>query len=196
MSLVTDTLSRLEAMRDRADFQHEKRVGSIACGLAHIMGFDDDHAAAIRRAALLHDIGKLVLPDAVLHKASVLSQAENEMIKLHTTIGHELLNNESHDELKLAATIALNHHEHADGTGYPNRRLAKDVPIEARIVALSDVYSALRESRPYKLAMSHEQAINIIVGGKRRVKPVHFDADVLRALLDSPKEISAIYSEA
>jgi putative nucleotidyltransferase with HDIG domain len=130
-------------MRDRSDYQHEQRVSAVAGAIAHLLGLEDAHAVAIRRAAMLHDIGKLVLPDAVLHKASMLSSPEGEMIKMHTKLGHELLYNEEHPDLKLAASIALHHHEHADGTGYPNRLKAKDIPIEARIVTAADIFDAL-----------------------------------------------------
>lgn len=75
MDLVADTLSRLENMRDRSDYQHEQRVSAIAGAIAHLLGLEDAHAAAIRRAAMLHDIGKLVLPDAVLHKRPACCRA-------------------------------------------------------------------------------------------------------------------------
>jgi len=194
MDLVADTLSRLENMRDRSDYQHEQRVSAVAGAIAHLLGLEDAHAVAIRRAAMLHDIGKLVLPDAVLHKASMLSSPEGEMIKMHTKLGHELLYNEEHPDLKLAATIALHHHEHADGTGYPNHLKAKDIPIEARIVTLADVYSALREVRAYKQPMAHEKALKIISVGDGRLKSTYFDADILQVVIASPNEIATAYA--
>ena len=194
MDLVADTLSRLENMRDRSDHQHERHVGAVACEIAHLLGLEDAHAAAIRRAALLHDIGKLVLPEAVLHKAGTLSSPEDEMIKMHTKLGYELLYNEEHSDLKLAAMIALNHHEHADGTGYPNRLKAKDIPIEARIVTLADVYSALRETRAYKQPMAHEKALKIISVGDGRLKAAYFDTDILQVVIASPNEIATAYA--
>lgn len=194
MQLVSDTLGRLETLRSRTDRQHELCVGTVAEIISRQIGIDQARAAAIGRAVELHDIGKLVLPDSVLHKPAGLSIAEGETIKMHCRLGYDLLHGSKSPEMDLAASIALRHHERADGTGYPDRLTAKYIPIEARIAALADVYAALRESRPYKLPMPHEQAFKIITLGDERVKPQHFDDAVMHAAIAAGHAIDQAYA--
>ncbi len=194
---MSNTLGRLETLRSRIDRQHELCVGTVAEIISRSMGLEPAHAAAIGQAAVLHDIGKLVLPDAVLHKPAGLSIAEGETVKMHCRLGHDLLHdNDGKDgaDMQLAAMIALRHHECVDGTGYPDRLRDKFIPIEARIVALADVYSALRESRSYKPPMPHDLAFKIITQGDERVRPQQFDAGVLQAMNCAGTEIAQSYA--
>lgn len=194
MQQVTDTLGRLETLRSRADRQHELCVGTVTEIIGRQLGFEKARAAAIGQAAVLHDIGKLVLPDAVLHKPAGLSIAEGETVKMHCRLGHDLLRDNDGAGMQLAAMIALRHHECVDGSGYPDRLLGKYIPIEARIVAAADVYSALREPRSYKQAMTHEQALKIITQGDGRVRPQQFDANVVSALIAAGAAVDRAYA--
>lgn len=189
-------LSRLEALRSRAEYRHEQNVGSLTCVIAVAMGLGEERATVLGRAASLHDIGKLALPDAMLDKAGPLSNAELELMKMHPKFGWNILNGSIDPELSLAASIALNHHEHFDGSGYPNGIAGDTIPFEARIISVADVYAALREERAYKSAMTHEGTLRVMLRGDEQVKPAYFDPTILRVLKDHERTISEAYGRA
>ncbi|MEM6616244.1 MAG: HD domain-containing phosphohydrolase [Pseudomonadota bacterium] len=147
-------------------------------------------------AAPLHDIGKVGIPEGVLRKPGKLSHDEFELMKTHTLIGDDALGAAERDVgkiefLDVARGIAIAHHEKWDGSGYPNALAGEDIPLPARIMALADVYDALRSARPYKSAFDHEKARGLILEGRGS----HFDPDVVDAFLAAEERFIAISRE-
>lgn len=134
----------------------------------------------------LHDIGKVFIPQEILNKPGPLTPEEWEEMKKHTIYAERVL---SHPRFKVALNIAKYHHENYDGTGYPLGLKGEDIPLEARIVKIADVYDALVSNRPYKQAYSKEKALKIIFEGDGRVNPNHFDPKVLEAFKEIAKEL-------
>jgi putative two-component system response regulator len=172
-----ERLARLAEYRDDATYEHPQRVGRTAALLAERLGLAPDVVEAIRRAAPLHDVGKVGVPDRILLKPSRLTAAEFELMKSHTLIGGEILAGSSWPVLQLAEEIALTHHERWDGTGYPDGKVEDEIPMSGRIVIVADNFDALTHSRPYADAWDAEKAAAEI----RRQSGQHFDPDVVEA---------------
>jgi len=131
---------------------------------------------------------------AVLKKKGHLTAAERKEMSLHPKYGHQILSQSN--RLKMAADIALSHHEKWDGTGYPGGLKADQIPVSARIVQLADVYDALRSPRPYKLGFSHEQAYKVITEGDERIDPrSHFDPQLIELFKKHHTELDRIWRE-
>jgi putative two-component system response regulator len=172
-----ERLARLAEYRDDATYEHPARVGRTAALLAETLGLAKEVVEAIRRAAPLHDVGKVGVPDRILLKPSRLTAAEFELMKSHTLIGAEILAGSSWPVLQLAEEIAISHHERWDGTGYPDGRLEDEIPMSGRIVIVADNFDALTHSRPYAAAWDSDKAAAEI----RRQSGQHFDPDVVEA---------------
>jgi len=145
--------------RDDATGEHAKRVSDMAGRIALAAGLDDTQVNLIRYGALLHDIGKVGIPDSILLKAGSLCSDEMDVMQRHTEIGGRILTNSKSPLLKMAYEIALTHHERWDGRGYPSKLAGEAIPISGRIVAIADVFDALRSERAYKEAMPLHDAI-------------------------------------
>lgn len=190
---VLQCLSRAEALRDSATNLHEELVGVVVTAHCQALRFEPGHVEIISEAARLHDIGKFALPSDILHKPGPLSPEEWAFVRRHTEIGHGILRIEGNRLLDVAAALALNHHEHFDGSGYPQGLAGEAIPFEARIVGVADTYEALRADRAYKRGVGHEVAIATILDGDDRSKPSHFDPKVLLALEKAASVIANAY---
>jgi len=174
---ILERLARAAEFRDDDTGLHTRRVGHVSGLLAEALGMAAPEVELIRRAAPLHDIGKIGIPDTILLKHGRLSPDEETVMQTHTVIGAEILAGSDVPLLHLAQDIALTHHEQWDGMGYPNRVTGEAIPLVGRIVAVVDVHDALTHPRPYKAAWSHADALAEIEeqAGKK------FDPDVVRS---------------
>ena len=158
---MLDVLWRIMATRDVTTAEHAVRVQRLCVAVAHDIGLDDELIAAVHAAALVHDIGKLAIPDRLLHRPGPLTHEEYEIVQQHAAMGAEILNGiEGGAPL---ASIVRHHHENWDGTGYPDGLRREAIPIGARILAVVDCYDALTSHRPYRQPLEHAEAIAIIV---------------------------------
>lgn len=172
-----ERLARLAEYRDDASYEHPQRVGRTAALLAERLGLSPDAVETIRRAAPLHDVGKVGVPDRILLKPGRLTSSEFELMKSHTMVGAEILAGSTWPVLRMAEEIALSHHERWDGTGYPQGQVEEDIPISGRIVIVADNFDALTHSRPYASAWDPDKAAAEI----RRMSGQHFDPQVVEA---------------
>lgn len=198
-------LSKLSECRDEETGHHIERTRAfcaILAGALHTNSrdaaiIDDAFIEQIGRAAPLHDVGKVGIPDAILLKPGPLTSDEFKIMKTHTTIGADALKTvaERYPKnyfLNMGVCIARSHHERWDGTGYPDGLVGEAIPLAARIMTMADVYDALRSRRPYKEPFSHEQACRIILEGDNRIRPEHFDPMVLEAFKQVESEFNRI----
>jgi PAS domain S-box-containing protein/putative nucleotidyltransferase with HDIG domain len=177
---VLRRLAVVAEYRDDDTSQHTERVGRTAARIARRMGFSDEDVELIRRAAPLHDIGKVGVPDAILMKRDTLTPDEFGVMQEHVHIGSRVLSHGKFPVLHVARTIALSHHERWDGTGYPYRLAGEDIPLVGRITAVADVFDALTQRRPYKPAWPIAEAVTEIERGAG----TQFDPDVVAAFLE------------
>jgi putative nucleotidyltransferase with HDIG domain len=160
---IIDALARAMSVRDAFTHEHARRVQHYAVALAGEADIHDHRMLeAIDAAALLHDIGKLGIPDQLLHKPGPLTAAEYDQVKQHAVIGADILSG-----VPFAGPLALivrHHHENWDGSGYPDGLRGDAIPLGARVLAIVDCYDALTSDRPYRRSVSHDRAIAMIVG--------------------------------
>jgi len=179
--------------KDEETAHHSRRIGEYARLIAKQLGWPDDRQNLIELAAPLHDLGKVGTPDSILLKPGQLNPEELEVMRQHASNGYEILKSSKHPAMKMAAEIARTHHERWDGTGYPRGLKGSEIPIEGRIVAVADVYDALRSPRPYKPSFDHDKALQTMLEGDGRTQPGHFDPDLLRLIQAHGDEFDAIY---
>ena len=178
---TVERLARAIEMHDAETGAHVQRMASTAALLAGLLGLEREQVLLLRAAAPMHDVGKIATPDQILRKPGSLDAAERAAMEQHTVVGHELLDGSESDLLQMGAKIALNHHERFDGKGYPHGLAGEDIPIEARIVAVADVFDALLSDRVYRPAMTVAEAAGIVYEGRGS----QFDPAVADALLDN-----------
>ena len=169
------TLGRALDARDSYTGGHSERLADWSEATGRLLGCRDDEAQDIRWGALLHDIGKIAVPDAILRKPSKLTEEEWQVMRQHPITGEEILR--PIERLRGVAGILRHHHERWDGKGYPDGLIAERIPLGARILAVVDAYSAITDERPYKPARSHDEAIAEL----RRSAGSQFDVKVVDA---------------
>ncbi|HMK55114.1 MAG TPA: HD domain-containing phosphohydrolase [Dissulfurispiraceae bacterium] len=192
---LIDRLTVVAEFRDTGTGFHNSRMGRYAKEISQALSMPPKFTEAVTFASPLHDIGKVGIPDTILLKPASLSKPEVEIMKNHTSIGEKVLAGSSYPFIQMAASIALNHHERWDGTGYPRGLKQTDIPVEGRIVMLCDQYDALRSSRPYKQPLSHDETVHIITVGDGRTLPEHFDPDVLNIFRKISDRFNEIFSD-
>ena len=164
-------LSLVAEQRNPETYAHLSRMAHYCQIIGRGAGMSPEDQDILLTASPLHDIGKVVIPDAILEKPGKLTRQEFDIVKTHTTAGYEILKGSNSPLLRVAAKIALTHHEKYDGSGYPEGLSGKDIPLVGRICALSDVFDALTSARPYKKEWPMKEAVAEI----RRNRGKHFD---------------------
>ncbi len=188
-------LTRATEYKDEETANHVKRLSLYAAAIGRAMGMNEAAVELLLYASPMHDIGKIGIPDSILFKGSKLTEDEWKVMKSHPIIGYEILKESKAPVLKLGAIIALGHHERWDGSGYPHGLKGEQIPLEARILSLVDVYDALRSKRHYKEPFDHETTCKIILEGDGRVMPQHFDPKLLGVFKSMHLEFKKIFDE-
>ncbi len=173
--------------RDDCTGQHTHRVGEWAALLSRAIGLPEDEVELIRRAAPLHDVGKIGVPDGILLKPAKLTPEEYEQVKRHTEIGRTILSGSQFAMLQMAERIAFYHHERWDGSGYYGLK-GKEIPLEARIVSIVDVFDVIIHERPYKAASGIDVAVEAIREGSGK----HFDPAIANAFLELNSKLDLV----
>lgn len=184
-------LSEIAEIYDEQTGNHIERVGILAEFIAIKLGQPRDFSKKIKIYAPLHDIGKIKVPREILLKKGPLTDEEFKIMKNHTIYGAEIIGEKPF--LKMARNIALFHHENYDGSGYPFGLKGNNIPLEAAITKICDVYDALRTKRSYKNEYSHEESIRILKEGDNKTKPSHFNPKVLKVFLENEKSIKMLW---
>ena len=174
--------SQMLDLRDHITDEHTHRVTALTIALAQRMGIPESEFEHFRRGALLHDIGKMGIPDEILQKPDALTEAETAIMRMHPEMGHQILS--GIDFLEPALDIPYCHHERWDGTGYPRKLKGEEIPLAARIFAVADVWDALTSDRPYRPAWSEEKALEYL----RSQSGKYFDPKVLDVFLEMISE--------
>lgn len=184
-------LGRAADYRDNETGRHVVRVGNFSKLLGLASGFLESQAELLMYASMMHDTGKIGVPDHILLKPGKLTVEEFEVIKKHPEIGAEIIGDHDAEVLKMAKQVALTHHEKWNGQGYPRGLSGEAIPIVGRIVAIADVFDALTSVRPYKTAWPVEKALELIV----KEAGQHFDPELARLFLGMETEVQRIATE-
>jgi PAS domain S-box-containing protein len=182
---TVERLSKAIELHDFSTGEHVDRMAKVAAFLGAELGLDPERVLLLRVAAPMHDVGKIATPEEILRKPGPLTPNERAEMQQHTVVGHEIFANSKSELLRLAATIALTHHERYDGAGYPRGLTAAEIPLEGRITAVADVFDALLSDRCYRPAMSVDETVKIIEEGRG----THFDPEIVDALIDGLEEV-------
>ncbi|RMG94680.1 MAG: HD domain-containing protein [Candidatus Dadabacteria bacterium] len=187
-------LARASEVNDEVTGDHIVRVSRYCEVLARAAGYTDTEARVLAYSSQLHDVGKIHTPRELLRKPGPLTEAETALMREHTLHGEKIIG--TSPRLATARRIAGAHHENWDGSGYPRGLRGEEIPREARLVKIVDVYDALRSARPYKPALSHEEAMEVFERGDGRTRPgAHFDPELLRVFRSVHEEFRRIHAE-
>ena len=186
-------LLRASRFKDNETAAHLRRIQHLAKLLAQHLNWAPERVQMLAEASPMHDVGKIAVPDAILHKPGPLNADEWRIMRRHPVYGALLLQGSHSPLLEMAREIALAHHEHWDGTGYPHRLKGEAIPMTARIIALADTYDALRSRRAYKPALSHARTSEVILQGDGRTAPEHFDPAVLAAYRELQPQFEVLH---
>jgi HD-GYP domain-containing protein (c-di-GMP phosphodiesterase class II) len=173
---------------DTSISSHLDRVSRYACEIGRLMGLDKTSIQELHYATPLHDLGKIGLPQDLLSKPGRLTREEMETIKSHSMIGYRMLEGSPWPIIQCAARIALSHHECWDGSGYPQGLAGENIPLDARIVAVADVYDALLSQRAYKPAWEED----LVIAEMRRMRETKFDPAILDLFLNHLPAMTAV----
>ena len=200
-------LARAAELRDDVTGRHVLRVGRYAAIIAHELGFNEERIVWMEHAAQLHDVGKIGVPDAILHKPGKLTEEEFSIMKGHCVAGRSIIRDEivptsnvlhrnvfddwSSPMMAVASLVAATHHEQWDGSGYPQGLKGTDIPIEGRITAVADVFDALSTRRPYKAAIPLDECFRMV----EEKRGTHFDPDIVDAFLRRRPEILQVAAD-
>ncbi|MGD8783583.1 MAG: response regulator [Thioalkalispiraceae bacterium] len=184
-------LARAGEFRDAETGYHITRISRYTYLIAKTIGLGSTFSQLIQHAAPMHDIGKIGIPDHILLKPGKLSPDEWTIMQTHTSLGYEILSGSSSEFMQMGASIALFHHEKFNGQGYPQGVAEDEIPIEARIVAVADVFDALTSIRPYKKAWTIQSAFEYL----QTQAGLHFDPQCIEAFMDMRDEVEKIYNE-
>src|SRR6185436_1981207 len=164
--------------KDQTTHCHVRRVQIYAAGLGKILGLSRAEIAALKAGALLHDVGKLAVPAHIINKPGRLTQAEFEKMKIHTTVGAQILSRV--DFPYPVIPIVRHHHEQWDGLGYPDGLKAEQIPITARIISVVDCFDSVREDRPFRRGMTRDEAVALLQRGSGN----HFDPNLVELFIE------------
>ncbi len=184
-------MGQIEELRSGETKRHTQRVAAISILIAKAYGLSEEEIKLIELTSPLHDIGKIGIADAILNKPMKLSEEEFSHMKTHATLGHDILKHSKRKVLNVAATIAHEHHEKYDGTGYPRGLKGDEINIYARIVAVVDVFDALLSKRVYKQKWSLDDVVEFL----KKERGKHFDPKIVDIVLENIDECSKIVSE-
>lgn len=181
---VVFTMGAIGESRSKETGNHVKRVAEYSKILALYCGMDEKEAEMLKQASPMHDIGKVAIPDSVLNKPGKFNENERKIMDTHAQLGYDMLKMSDRPLLKMAATVAYQHHERWDGTGYPNKIKGEDIHIYGRITALADIFDALGSDRCYKKAWDDERIFNLL----KEERGKQFDPKLIDIFFDNLEE--------
>lgn len=191
LSVIT-TLAKVAEFRDTDTGGHIYRIGRSCVLVGRVHGLDAAECERLFYSSLLHDVGKIGIPDSILLKRGPLTPEEWTVMRKHTTIGGEILDRKDHVLFESARDVALCHHERWDGSGYPKGLAGEDIPLMARICAVADVFDALTSRRPYKEPWTRERALDFL----REGAGAHFDPAVVESFLSVLADVVGLPRES
>lgn len=192
---TVERISKLAEYRDTETGVHIERTCEYVKLLGELMHLDSAVIEKMYYAAPMHDVGKVGIPDEILHKKGPLTEFEWDIMKTHCEIGASAFAYAESDVLKCAQEIALCHHEKWDGSGYPNGLRGQAIPLSGRIMAVADIYDALRSPRPYKRGFTHEETVSIMTEGDGRTRPEEFDPKLLSLFKEHHQKFNDIFEQ-
>ncbi|MFH1977935.1 MAG: HD domain-containing phosphohydrolase [Candidatus Aenigmatarchaeota archaeon] len=198
MIILDSSYMRKEADRilresglDDSTYFHSIRVGQYMRFFANALSLGYGERGLWEIGGELHDVGKSRIPANVLHKKGQLTDAEFDLIKRHTLLGYGMT--EHMTSMESPALLCRNHHENYDGSGYPDGLREDEINLSSRAARVADTYDALRQRRPYKTSLPHEEAMRVMLEGNGRARPEHFDPQMLAILHENGNRVAHLF---